>query len=221
MICPACRRDAPVVMRGIRPTCAMCGAMRSPSEVATAVNVAGQPAKVGGKVSRVAGWVVLIFGALLALFLGGGAQLLFPNSPVGLLLGVPIFLLSSAMALALLLGGKRLSQAGDARAHEVQLEAIRSLAKAKGGELEAVDVGKALGLTTEQADALLTDLAKMPEAHVDLDVDDDGRLRYRFADVAPRVRIAAQDARGDDLRGEKIEGNDEDEGLVAPRRMTR
>ncbi len=196
-MCPACRRDAPVLMRGLKPTCALCGAMRAPAEAARAVNLAGQPARVGGRVSRALGFTVAICGTLLAVLLGGGAQLLFPDSPIGLLLGVPIFILSSALAIALLLGGRRLTRSGDERAHAGKLEAIRALARTKGGELEVEDVTKALRLSAADADALLTELAKTPDARVDLDVDDDGRLRYRFADPGVRVAVGMPRAAAD------------------------
>ncbi|HVY47529.1 MAG TPA: hypothetical protein VHB21_16685 [Minicystis sp.] len=192
-----------MVLRGMRATCAVCGAPRSPLDAVRAVNVAGRPARFGGELGRVLGVTVLLVGLTLALVVGGVAQALFPGSPAGLVLGVPIGLLTIAMAVALLFGARRLRTTGETRARAAQIDAIFSLAEARGGELEAHEVARAIDVPELEADALLTELAKMPEGRVELEVDDQGRLKYRFpeflegarrvsfaTDLGARVRVA-------------------------------
>ena len=51
-MCPRCRQNAPIVYRGVNAFCTACGAPRSVL-ANTSVNLAGQPSKVGGQVTRV------------------------------------------------------------------------------------------------------------------------------------------------------------------------
>src|SRR3954468_24360457 len=64
-VCPRCRQNAPIVYRGVNAFCTACGAPRSPL-TSGSVNLAGQPSKVGGQITRVFGWIVLVVGTLLA-----------------------------------------------------------------------------------------------------------------------------------------------------------
>src|SRR3954449_10617588 len=77
MICPRCRQDAPTLVRGVRAYCTACGAPRPLATAPTAVNVAGQPSRVGGSVAGVLGKVALLTGLLVALALGGLAKAIF------------------------------------------------------------------------------------------------------------------------------------------------
>ena len=196
-------------MRGLRPTCALCGALRSPVEAVRAVNVAGRPARFGGRLSGVLGWIMRFGGLFVALLVGGLAQAILPAGIVGYVLGVPIALLTTALAVALLFGGRRLRKSGENHTRATQMAAIFDLARAKGGELEAADVGRAIDLSEAEADALLTELAKRPDGKVELDVDDDGRLRYRFPALrqATRARIVDVPAAkpGDVIDAELVE----------------
>jgi hypothetical protein len=185
-MCPHCKRDAPVVLRGLRASCTNCGFARSPLDSARAVNVAGQPARIGGTVAHVAGWIVLLAGLLVALVVGGIAQLLFPASSAGLFLGVPIALLASAFASVLLLGGRKMRKSGEDSSKTAHEEAIYALAEHRSGSLEAREVARALAISQETADALLTNLAKRPESRVTMEVDDDGIIRFLFTDFARR-----------------------------------
>jgi hypothetical protein len=65
---------------------------------------------------------------------------------------------------------------------------------------------ESLALPLDQADAFLTSLAKQPDSGVTLEVDDDGRITYRFSQYAPQsawpagvqVRVDAKPAVGGD-----------------------
>jgi hypothetical protein len=196
MTCPHCHKDAPTIVRGVRAFCTACGAPRSLTTAPEAVNVAGQPARVGGTVVRVLGAMALGIGIAVALALGGIVGAFF-GATAALWIGVPITLVTLVMAIPLMRGGRLLQRAGEERGRAAQETAIFALAAQRRGVLTARDVARALSVREEEADALLTALAKRPDGAVVLDVDDDGGLSYRFPDLVPvqggaRVRVADQ-----------------------------
>jgi hypothetical protein len=179
----------------MRAYCTACGAPRSLVGAAGAVNVAGQPARVGGGVASVLGGAALASGLVIALISGGLASLIFTGTTALIVAGA-VTLLTLLLALPLLLGGRRLRQVGDDRAQAVQEHAVFSLAAQRRGVLSVGDVARALSVREEEADALLTALAKRPDGRVTLEVDDDGALTYVFLDLRPtgtaRVRVPEQ-----------------------------
>jgi hypothetical protein len=194
MICPHCHQDAPSILRGVRAYCTACGAPRSLATVGEAVNVAGQPARVGGGVASVLGLIALAVGALLAFVLGTVAGLVFSMAAaLWVAGGVGFFTL--LVALPLLFGGRRLSQAGVDRSRAAHEHATFALAARHRGVLTVREVARAVSIREEEADALLTDLARRPDGRVTLEVDDDGALSYVFHDLRPfkaapaRVRV--------------------------------
>jgi hypothetical protein len=191
MICPNCRQDAPTVVRGVSAFCTACGAPRSLLDN-TPVNVAGKPSTVGGSVAGVLGWLVLLGGLTVAGTIAALLQWLFVGGVVGFVLGVPIALLSLIAGLALILGGRKLRQSGEARAKNAHEEAIFAIARRRQGNVLAADVARALSMSEAEADALLTDMAKRPEAQVTLEVDDNGELRYLVPRFAPALRVPPQ-----------------------------
>src|SRR5437667_81825 len=74
-------------------------------------------------------------------------------------------------------------------------EAVYALAAHRGGVLAAADVARSLSMGEAEADALLTAMAKEQPDWVTLDVDDDGRITYRFANAAWDSRIRVDAAR--------------------------
>ncbi|HEY8073389.1 MAG TPA: hypothetical protein VIF62_04755, partial [Labilithrix sp.] len=60
-------------------------------------------------------------------------------------------------------------------------QAIFALANTRGGVLTPNDVAMSIGVTPQQGDDILTDLAKAYPDHVNIDVDDNGVLLYRFS----------------------------------------
>jgi hypothetical protein len=197
MTCPRCLQDAPTIVRGVRAYCTACGAPRPLATVPTAVNVAGQPARVGGGVAGVLGKVALVTGLLVALVLGSLANAIFPAATLGFWLGGVISVLTLMISLPLIFGGRRLRRSGESQIRAAQEQAVFGLAAQRRGVLIVRDVALALSLEPGDADALLTSLAKRPDAGVALDVDDNGALSYRFVDLvhstpASRVRVAEQ-----------------------------
>jgi hypothetical protein len=195
MTCPYCHQDAPTIVRGVRAYCTVCGAPRSLATAPEAVNIVGQPGQVGGAVVTVLGGGALAIGLVVALVLAGLSSLIFP-AMTALLVGGMVLLVTLLIAVPLLLGGRNLRRSGDERVRSARERAVFALAAQKHGVVTARDVARAVGVPEEEADALLTSLAKRPDGGVSLEVNDDGSLWYRFADLMPstseRVRIADQ-----------------------------
>jgi len=146
----------------------------------TSVTLAGQPSKVGGTVARVFGWVVLAAGLFFALGLAG--LLLILNASGALAAGIasPIALITFIVAYALLRGGKELKKSGDEAELATKTQALFALANTRGGVLTAMDVAQMLAVSPKEGDDVLTKLAKENPDHVQVDVDDNGNILYRF-----------------------------------------
>jgi hypothetical protein len=184
--CPHCGQRAPIVHRGVLSYCTACGQPRAPFS-ATSVTLAGQPSKVGGTVASIIGWIVLAGGLMVAGTVGLLLQALFPAAVAGYGIGGMIALVSIGISVALLLSGRSLRRLGARAAQDVRDQAILALAAHKGGVLTARDVSLALGDPVTEADALLTDMTKRGDQAV-LEMDNDGRLTYRFPHVLPAVQ---------------------------------
>ncbi|MCL2725270.1 MAG: hypothetical protein FWD69_12630 [Polyangiaceae bacterium] len=197
-VCPRCRQNAPLIYRGMNAFCTACGAPRMPL-ASSSLNLAGQPSKVGGTVARVFGWIVLLGGLLLGFgTLAACGALVGFASAAPYLFGIPITLVSVLAGYFLLKSGKEMSDAGAQTAKATQLQALFALANARGGVLTPLDVARAHNLSLENADNLLTTLAKENPDHVAVDIDDNGNLLYRFVDafrarvdVVPNTRVAS------------------------------
>lgn len=172
--------------------CTACGALRPPVLPTESVNLAGQPSKVGGIVAKVFGSLVLFVGLTVALALGALFQAIFPEGIVGYALGVPTALVSLAVGISLLLGGKSLSKSGARTELEVRDKAIRALAATHGGILTKDDVARAISVTPAEGDAYLTRLAKESADEIAVDVDDSGNVLFRFRALAARPRVGVR-----------------------------
>jgi hypothetical protein len=179
-ICPRCGRDAPIVYRGVVPSCTACGAVRVPLSGAS-VNLAGKPARVGGAFATFLGILVLVLGETFALAIG---LLAFALTTPGIALGLslPIALASLVFGVLLLGGGRRLGRAGRAAETGVREQALLALAAERGG-ITAADGARVLGTTPQDADALLTALAKREPERLGVDIDDQGVIWFRPAGV--------------------------------------
>lgn len=192
MRCPNCRQEAPTIARGARAYCTACGAPRSLLDD-TPVNVAGQPSKIGGGVASVVGWVVLITGLLLALTVGG--LLSFVSTAAAGIVGGFLAAMSLLFGLVFILGGRMLWKTGKERQQGAHEQAVFAVAKRNAGSVTPAELARAVNLTEAEADVLLTQMAKRPDGHVSLEVDDDGTLRYYVRDAmghrfaGPRVRV--------------------------------
>ena len=197
-MCPFCRQDAPVVYRGVVPYCTACGRVRAPL-TGRSVNMAGKASFWGGTAAHAIGWLVLGIGTALALGLALLAYALFTVT-TAFVVGIPIELVALTIGLLLVRGGRSLQRSGTTQLNDTRTRAIYALAQHRGGILTALDVAQAVGLRVEEADALMTDLAKTVPEQCSLELDDNGAIYYRFAnapwmtDPRYRVEVPAQHA---------------------------
>ena len=185
MLCPHCHQNAPVVYKGVFAFCSACDKPRAPFS-AKSLNFAGQPSKVGGRVARLVGILLLIFGLALAAAFMLFFQLLVPTQNIGYAIGFPIALISIVVSSVLLLGSRRLRRLGTDVERQTRLETLYALAVNRGGTLTAVDAGRALHTDAAQADALLNELAKTQPEHVSLELDEAGQSFYLFTHAGTR-----------------------------------
>ncbi len=178
-MCPFCGKNAPIVYRGVLAYCTACGRPRLPLS-GESVNLAGQPSKVGGTVAHVFGWLVLGGGLLVALLVGALLLALFPGAAVGWIFGAVIALASLAVGLSLARAGKTLEKSGTRHEQSTRAQAVFAMAETRGGMLSAMDVAQSLSLPPHEAEALLTELAKVDSDRVKLEVDDNGAMYFLF-----------------------------------------
>ncbi len=175
----------PVVLRGTEAFCTACGRRRLPF-AQDALNLKGKSAKVGGTAARVFGMIVWTFGFFLAALLGFVLQYFFPEMLVGYAVGGTIGFVTLLLGSLLFFGGRTLGKVGERAATEAQVRAIRGLARQRNGVLTAGEVARHLDITSERADALMTELAGRADEDVGIDVDDHGNVLYLFDDPAAR-----------------------------------
>jgi glucose dehydrogenase len=176
------------------------------------VTFAGQPAKAGGIAASLAGSLVLVVGLSMAVLFGLLLQSVWPASFVGWAVAIPIALMTLFLGIVLLLSGHRLQRRGGETQRSVQLAAVRAIVAHRGGSVTAAEAASALDLTEAEADALLTEFAKDPKAHVSIDVDEHGVMHYEFDREEKRWRVLdeaqvdahASDAVGDDIQEREV-----------------
>lgn len=183
-MCPNCKQNAPIVYRGTLAYCTACGAPRPPFS-AKSVNLAGQPSKIGGSLAKAFGWAILAIGTFIGLTIMWVLQLLFPGGFAGYALGVPVVVLALVVGLLTLFGGKKLHTSGVETERAAKFEAIYAMALTRGGAVTATDVGRTLGMSSDEADKLLTEMTKTSPDYVSIEVDDAGNLFYKLAGVVP------------------------------------
>lgn len=179
--------------------------------MATPVELAGKPSRIGGTITRIVAFTILVFGLLLAFVVGAIFLGLTSTGPLGWILGGAIALATLAIGIPLLAGGKALQSMGSQARREALERAVHSLAVTRGGTITAGDLARSLRVSFEEADTFLTELAKRPDEPVKVDIDDEGRVLYRVVGAAPetprgRYRVA------DDERSfeeDEVEGDEE------------
>lgn len=196
-VCPHCRQNAPIVYRGVTATCTACGRPRMPL-TSSSVNLAGQPSQLGGRVARGFGWATLAGGWSTALLFAGVLYAIFGLVPAVWIVGGFLAAVSSLVAWVLLRSGKELVVSGEQSEQATKTQALVALAATRGGTVTAWDAAQALAITPEEADALLTRLAKEQLDLVKVDIDDEGRVLYRFTQATwanlrppPPMRVEA------------------------------
>lgn len=149
---------------------------------------AGTGSKVGGTLARVFGWMLLVGGTFFALALAAFLQALFPAGVAGYVLGLPLAALSLVLGFVLLRGGSKLRAEGDGQRRARFEHAVGGLAQARGGRVTALAAAQALDLPVDEAEAILTDLAKRRPDAYGVEVDEEGNVHYRVG-PAPRARV--------------------------------
>lgn len=191
-MCPHCRQNAPLVYRGVSAYCAACGRPRTVLS-AESVTYAGKPARIGGSVVGVFGWVVLAIGLFVAALVGLVAGL-FTTATSGLIVFLVFSLFPAGTAWLLRRGSKALSASGEEAEGRRREQALFALAANNGGVVQAVQLAGALDMTVAQADAYLTQLAKTRPDEVDVEIGEQGEVLFMFPQFTlgrPRVRIAS------------------------------
>ncbi len=123
---------------------------------------------------------------------------IFGNVPAVWILGGLIAGISSLVGWLLLRGGRELVESGSQSELSTKTQAIIALAATRGGTVTQWDVAQALAITPQEADEILTRLAKEQIDLVKVDIDDEGRVLYRFTSLAwanmrppPPMRVEA------------------------------
>jgi hypothetical protein len=148
----------------------------------TSVNLAGQPSKVGGQVTRVFGWIVLVVGTLLAAGLFAACSAIVGSAAAApFVLAIPLAIVSWVLSYFLLKGGKSLEKTGQDVQKATRTQAVFALANNRGGMVTPADLAVAIGVSPKEADDVLTAMAKESPDHVSIEVDDNGTIFYRFS----------------------------------------
>jgi hypothetical protein len=173
------------VYKGVFAFCSACDRPRAPFS-GKALAFAGQPSKVGGRVGRAIGLLLLAFGLLASVVSVLFFQLLVPERNIGYAIGLPLALISVVVSTVLLVGSGRLRRLGSDAERQTRLEALYALAVNRGGTLTALDAGRALHIDAVQIEALLDELAKTQPEHVSLELDESGQSFYLFSHAGTR-----------------------------------
>lgn len=187
-------------------SCTACGGLRSPLS-SPSVNLAGKPSRVGGTVASLLGALMLLVGLSVALGLGLFLYALV-GSLVALAVALPIALVVLLVGLVLLGSGRSLRRSGANAARATHDQALLELA-AHRGAVTAADAARALGVSVQGADSMLTELAKREPERLAIDVDELGVVWFRPAGpvgevfearlrVAERARVDAPSQQNED-----------------------
>jgi hypothetical protein len=171
------------------------------------------------------GWVALVFGSTVELGLMLILQAIWPALWIGYAVATPIMLITLAVSLTAILGGRALGKYGHQKQLQARHETIRALAQHRGGWVTAADVARALSVDEPTADAMLTELAKSAD-DVSLDLTDDGRIVYLFGlgretYANARWRIVEEKAAENERRDRDAQAEAEAEQEAAPKVIRR
>lgn len=188
-MCPHCGQAAPLVYRGVIAYCSACGQLRGPL-TGGSVTHAGSLSKASGTVARAFGWVVLALGWTLALIVFAIVGAVFGLGVAApWLLGGVIGVLTTAIALFSLWGGRELKASGQQRELSTKEQAVFAMAATHQGELRAVNLMAPLNMTRHDAELLLENMAKQNPDDLRMEVDEQGGLYYRFPRYRQRVAV--------------------------------
>jgi len=149
-----------------------------------------------GRVALGLGTASLVLGLAAALVLGLFFQWLLPDGISFFLVAFPLALVTLLVGLGLRAGGARMHAAEVRAARAARIAVLVALAERQRGGITVTDAAQALGVSTAEADALLTSLAAEASDAWSLDIDPSGTLVYGLRRL--QVRVDA----GEPLTGE-------------------
>lgn len=217
--CERCGQPAPTLVRGGAVVCSGCGATRGPLS-AVPLNLVGSAHRVGGVVTGVLAWAVLLggvaVGGLVGVVVALVAAALSASAWIGLATGVGLGGLAGLAALLLMSASRKLRDRGAQAKDAATEQAILAMAASRKGVLTTSEVAQNLQLPLRDADRLLSSMGERGRAQ--LEVNGDGLLQYSFRGLSPRertgVRVEASSP-GDEARARVDE---EFEAMAARRR---
>lgn len=202
-MCPHCRRNAPILYRGLVSYCTACGRERLPF-TGTSLNLAGKPSKLGGCLAGVVGWLVLAGGTVLSLLVGLLFQFAWPDSYAGIVAAIPVAATTLVIGIMLLMGGRKLEKSGEETQERTRDKALFAYASTHAGIVHPREAALALDMPHAEIDARLTELAKTYSDEVSVEFDDRGHIFYEFKALRPakpddfegRLRVAEAENAG-------------------------
>lgn len=219
--CPNCHAIAAVIARRGKTVCAACGKPRTGTVVlgggggigsVLPASRTGREASTSAMLGRARGRTQRGFGIFAlgtGILVAAIAMVLVPGvlgvglAVAGGLLGV------GAGALSIRAGAKNMEKARTDAARATEI-AVYELAEEQGGRLTASVAATGLRITVDAADDLLTSLVG-DGSRIDVDVDDEGVVRYVFREIAaaaPRVRVEPVEEAPEEV-GEELEEAEE------------
>ena len=131
------------------------------------------------------GWLILGSGGLFSALVFALLAAFFPGSAVAWVVTAPMLLITIAFTFLFVQSGKALGKSGEKKEETVRRKALDAIASQRNGIVSADDVAGMLRMDVATTDRWLTDLAKRDPDHVELEVDDNGKITYRFLAYAP------------------------------------
>jgi hypothetical protein len=191
--CERCGQSAPTLVRGGAVVCAGCGATRGPLS-GVPLNLVGSAHRVGGVVTGVLAWAVLLggvaVGGLVGVVVALVAAALSASAWIGLATGVLLGGVAALAALLLMSASRRLRDHGANAKDAASEQAILAMAASRKGVLTTTEVAQNLQLPLRDADRLLSSMGESGRAQ--LEVNGDGLLQYSFTGLSTRERTGVR-----------------------------
>jgi len=220
--CERCGQSAPTVIRGGTVVCSACGATRGPLS-AVPLNLVGSAHRVGGVLTGVLAWAVLLggiaFGGIVGVVVALVAAALSVSAWVGFGTGVVIGGVAALAALLLLSASRRLQARGVEARDSASEQAILAMAAARKGVLTTAEVAHNLQLPLRDADRLLSSMGERGRAQ--LEVNAEGLLQYTFRGVSQDERTGIRVAPSDPGAEARARVDEEFAEMAAKRREGR
>lgn len=217
--CEKCGQPAPTLVRGGTVVCSGCGATRGPLS-GVPLNLVGSAHRVGGVLTGVLAWAVLLggitVGGLVGVVVALVAAALSVSAWVGLATGVALGGMAALAALLLSNASKSLQTKGVAAKDAASEQAILAMAASRKGVLTTVEVAQNLQLPLRDADRLLSSMGERGRAQ--LEVNRDGLLQYTFRGASTADRTGVRVSPSDPGAEARARVDEEFEAMSARRR---